>query len=216
MQNEDLNDETFQIIYEEVLDQFKGNFRSYQTLRERLGQIIAFIGVILNIELLGILQIITTQLNVTYMEILVLSSGFIVISLIVAVYAYTSAPLKTIKSTDYFHKFYKEEYLSKLDLLQEICKERENNMRDNKSILLKRAIYTHVSLYTLVLGIFLVAVFIVINITNIFYIVIFAILAVIITYFIYRLVKNDLKKKLLKNPKEKFKEDIEIVMKNKL
>jgi hypothetical protein len=36
---------TLQIIYEEVLGQWKGNYRTFQTIRERLGQIIAFIGV---------------------------------------------------------------------------------------------------------------------------------------------------------------------------
>jgi len=70
---------TLQLVYEEILDQWKGNFRTFQTFRERLGQIIAFIGIILNLELLGIIQIFSTKISISYIEILVLSSFFIII-----------------------------------------------------------------------------------------------------------------------------------------
>ena len=76
------DDDTLQLIYEEVLDQWKGSYRTYQTIRERLGQIIAFIGIILNLLLLGIIQIFTEKVTVSYMELLVLSIFFIIISLI--------------------------------------------------------------------------------------------------------------------------------------
>lgn len=192
MSGENSEEEILQIIYEEVLDQFKGNFRTFQTLRERLGQIIAFNGVILNLELIGILQIFSTKIAVNYLEILVLSSIFIIISLIIATYAYTSAPLKTLKSTEYM----KKKYSDKKKLLKAICDERKQNMEGNKKILHKRATFTHVSLYTLVLSVSLVAVFIMLNITNLFYILIFAIIAIIISFIIYNKVNKDLEEKL--------------------
>lgn len=75
------NEDTLQLIYEEITDQWRGNFRTFQTIRERLGQIIAFIGIILNLELLGILQIFSSKISVSYIEIMVLSSFFIILSL---------------------------------------------------------------------------------------------------------------------------------------
>lgn len=192
MSSQNSEEEILQIIYEEVLYQFKGNFRTFQTIRERLGQIIAFNGVILNLELIGILQVFSTKIAVNYLEILVLSSIFIIISLIIATCAYTSAPLKTINSTEYMEK----KYSDKKKLLKAICDERKQNMEDNKIILIKRATYTHVSLYTLVTGVSLVAVFIMLNITNLFYILIFAIIAIIISFIIYNKVYKDLEEKL--------------------
>lgn len=43
-------DAKLQLIYEEVLDQWRGTYRTYSSMRERLGQLIAFIGVILNLN----------------------------------------------------------------------------------------------------------------------------------------------------------------------
>jgi len=93
-------DETkLELIYNEILDQWRGSFRTYQTIRERIGQIIAFIGIILNLELLGILQIFSSKIPLYYMEVLILSSLFIIISLLMAAFAYRTAPFQNLTST---------------------------------------------------------------------------------------------------------------------
>jgi len=200
--------EALQIIYEEILDQFKGNFRTYQTLRERLGQIIAFIGVILSLELLGVLQIFSTKMVTNYIEILVMSTIFIIISLITATVAYRITSFNVIETKTCLNDEFI--YKSKVELLKIINKRRIKHINENKDILHKKATFAHVSLNTLFLAIFFLAVFIILNIynnsINFILISIFAIFITIICYLFERL--NFLKilgiKKQDNNEKGKF------------
>jgi|GEM_PF-6119584 hypothetical protein len=158
-------DETkLELIYNEILDQWRGSFRTYQTIRERIGQIIAFIGIILNLELLGILQIFSSKIPLYYMEVLILSSLFIIISLLMAAFAYRTAPFQNLTSTVCLDdKFISK---SRIELLKIICEERIDDIKINKKIIHQRATWAHVSLYNLVIGILLVALFIILNLPS--------------------------------------------------
>lgn len=197
-ENEDINAcevETLQLIYEEVLDQWKGNFRSNQTLRERLGQIIAFTGIILNLELLAIIQIFSTKLPTKYIEIMVLSLFFIIISLITAAYVYRTASFKSLRT----HVCLKPQFISKSknELVKDICESRLENIEENKEILQKKAAWTHISLNNLVIGIILVAIFIILNITNSNYIMLAGIIiSLVITGICYKYEMKKLSEKL--------------------
>ncbi len=189
------NEDSIQLIYEEVLDQWRGNFRTNQTLRERLGQIIAFIGIILNLELLAIIQIVSTKIPIKYMEIMVLSSFFIIISLITAAYAYRAASFKSLRT----HVCLKPKFTSKSknELIEYICEDRLEHIQENKEILKNKAAWTHISLNNLVIGIILVAIFIIFNIATSYYIIGGGlVISVLITWFCYKYEMKKLSKKL--------------------
>lgn len=175
--------ETLEIIYKEVFHQFRGAWRTYETMRQRLGQIIGFIGVILNLELLGILQIMINHVQVQQMTLLVVSIIFIVISLILAVYSFFHAPFKTLTSSMCLEKKFIQK--SPEDLLISICEDRIKDINENKKILHKKAIFVHVSMYTLLLAITLVAIFILINISDTATILLITVIAIIIAVFLY-------------------------------
>lgn len=204
MPDETMDGEVLQIIYEEVRDQWIGNYRTFQALIKRLGQIIAFNGVILNLELLGILQIYSANIQVNYLELLTLSSLFISISLLVAIFTYIAAPLRRIKGTDYFNSTIED----KREFLGLVCKEYEEIIEKNKIILVSRTTFTHVSLFTLLIGVLMIASFIILNITTQVNIIIFLLIAALVTLIIYYLVCEDLKRKLNKEKdSERLSED---------
>lgn len=190
MDNDDIkscDESTLQIIYEEILDQWKGNFRTFQTLRERLGQIIAFIGIILNLELLAIIQLFSTNSSMKYIGLLVLSSLFIIVSLITAAYAYRTAPFKGIKTSICLESYRTK---TKNELVDDINKKRLEDIEKNKKILHIKATWTHLSLNTLVLGILLIASFIILNIVKSLDTTIISILIVIIVVLSCYLYEN--------------------------
>ena len=178
------------IIYEEILDQWRGSFRTYQTIRERLGQIIAFIGIILNLELLGILQIFCARLILNYLEILVLSIFFIILSLIIAAFAYRGAPFRHLSAV----KCLDDKFINKSeeDLIKKICEDRIEDINENKKINHQRATMAHVALYNLVIGILIVAIFIILNISTINYIILFLVFSILITIILYLLEERNL------------------------
>ncbi|WJI08795.1 hypothetical protein FGU46_01155 [Methanobacterium sp. CWC-01] len=81
-----------------------------------------------------------------------------------------------------------EEHISKSkeEVLKEICEPRIEDIHQNKDILHQRAVWMHISLNNLVIGIFLVAIFIILNISPSFYVTIITLLlSVVITLVSY-------------------------------
>jgi len=129
------------------------------------------------------------------MEIMVLSSFFIIISLITAAYAYRAASFKSLRT----HICLNPEFISKSknELVKYICEYRLENIEQNKGILQKKAAWTHISLNNLVIGIILVAIFIILNIATSYYIILTGILvSFLITGICYKYEMRKLSEKL--------------------
>jgi hypothetical protein len=199
MGGNEIDGRTLEIMYNEILDQWRGSFRTYQTIRERIGQIIAFIGIILNLELLGILQIFSSKIPLHYMEILILSSLFIIISLLMAAFAYRTAPFQNLTSTVCLDdKFINK---TRIELLKIICEDRIEDIKLNKKIIHQRATWAHVSLYNLVIGIILVAIFIILNLSSDNYLKITFLLLVIGITILFYVIEHTNFSKILKSKK---------------
>jgi hypothetical protein len=119
------------------------------------------------------------------MEILVLSIFFIIISLVTSVYAYRGAFFQSLRSTICLDDKYVNK--SKNELIKEITEYRINAIKNNKKILKQRATWMHISLNNLVIGIILVAIFIILNIAHSTGIITALLLAVLITALMYKI-----------------------------
>ncbi|MBI5680511.1 MAG: hypothetical protein HZC47_06450 [Methanobacterium sp.] len=192
MESEDK--EALEIIYGEVSYQFQGAFRTYKTIRERAGQLIGFVGIILNLELLAILQILNAKIVVQFIIILVISSIFAIASLIMSGLAYRQALFQTLKS----EKYLEPEYInkSKSELLKIISKEKVEDMKINKKILHERAVLVNSSMYFLIFAIVSGAAFILINVASLYDFIYGLIIVLIAGIVIYIILHDHFRKKI--------------------
>lgn len=104
-----------------------------------------FIGIILNLEILVLLQIVYSKINVQYELILVTSIFFLLLSLIVATFAYRQVLFKNLST----RLCLEEEFInkSKEELLELISKNRLKDIEENKKLIHQRARCVHVSSY---------------------------------------------------------------------
>lgn len=162
MDSADSNEKKWELLYKEVSKQYSGTFKSFKTLRERTGQIMGFIGLIINLELLAVIQIITGGLKVHY-TILLLSSTFLMaISLITACITYRPIYFKAIPSKECI----KDKYVTKtqIELLKKITKKRVDFIKINKNMLSGREKSFKWCMWFFVLALIFLLIFIVINV----------------------------------------------------
>ncbi len=81
-----------------------------------------------------------------------------------AAFAYRTAPFQNLRTSVCLD----DKYISKSeeDLLKIICEYRMEDIEQNRKIVHQRATWAHVSLYNLVIGIVLVAIFIILNLNG--------------------------------------------------
>jgi uncharacterized membrane protein len=190
----DEREKSLELIYDEVLHQYQGAFRSFQTMRERTGQIMGFIGIILNLEILALLQIVYSKINVQYELILVISLFFLVLSLFVATLAYRQVPFQNLSTKICLQ----EKFISKSkeELLEIITRDRLKDIEENKKQIHKRASCVHVSLYNFTISIFLAAMFFIMNFTGLKNIMIAVLFSILITLVLYLITSHRFSRKL--------------------
>lgn len=154
--------EKWELINKEVSKQYSGTFKSFKTLRERTGQIMGFIGVIINLELLSVIQIITEGLKVHYMFLLILSTILMAISLITACITYRPVYFKAIPSEECVTDKYVNK--SRLELLKKISKKRIEFIKINKNILSQREKSFKWCMWFFVLSLLILLIFIISNV----------------------------------------------------
>ena len=192
VESEDI--ETLQLIYEEISYQFEGAFRTYKTIRERAGQIIGFVGIILNLELLAILQILNSKIVVQFIIILVISSLSAIASLLMAGLAYRQAIFHTLKSKNYLEQEYIKK--SKSELLKLISEEKVEHMELNKEVLHERAVFVNSSMILLLLAIIFGAAFILINVASLIDFMYGLIIVLIMVIVVYISLHDHFRKKI--------------------
>ncbi len=186
--------EALELIYNEISYQFEGALRTYRTIRERAGQIMGFIGIILNLELLAILQILNSKIVVQFIIILVISILSAIASLFMAGLAYRQAVFQTLTSKKCLESNYINK--SKSDLLKIISKEKVKDMELNKEILHERAVFVNSSMILLVLAIIFGAAFILINVASLIDFVYGLIIVIIMVIVVYISLHDHFRKKI--------------------
>jgi len=163
-------------------------------MRERTGQIMGFIGIFLNLEILALLKIVYSKINVQYELILVTSIFFLLLSLIVATFAYRQVPFKNLSTRLCLEKEFINK--SKEELLELISKNRLKDIEENKKLIHQRASCVHVSLYNFTISIFLAAIFFILNFTGTNNIIIAILLSLIVTLVLYWITSHRFSQKL--------------------
>ncbi|WP_308572131.1 hypothetical protein [uncultured Methanobacterium sp.] len=156
------SNEKWELINKEVSKQYSGTFKSFKTIRERTGQIMGFIGVIINLELLAVIQIITGELQVHYTILLLISTFLMAISLITACITYRPIYFKAIPSKECI----KDKYLSKthIELLKKLTEKRIKFIKINKKMLSGREKSFKWCMWLFVLSLIVLLIFIMFNV----------------------------------------------------
>ena len=114
--------ECAEITYAEILRKYEDTLTGYATFRERSGNIIGFIGVILTLEFIAIGSVISNnelRINLTLMN---LSTIFFFFSLVFAALAYHNITFKDFEA-DYYRKY--ANFNDRKAILEDITKKDE-------------------------------------------------------------------------------------------
>lgn len=154
--------ESIETVYNVVKQQYELNIKSSEVLNARLSSIIGFIGVILNIELLSLVQILVQEKTPDGLILLPISCIFLVVSLGFAIKSYVGQKFHTIDAKK-FYKVYKTNK-TKYQIFDELSKKISDYVDKNKKITIERNRYLNYTLYSLISAIVLVVIFIIDNV----------------------------------------------------
>lgn len=144
------------LFYEMAIEQNELYIKSYENLRNKAGNLIGFIGVILNLEILATVQLTSNNIQTPYILFLVCSSFILFVSLLFAMDAFKSSRVPLIDVDKLIDEFYDK---TEEETLQGISATIGNNITKNRKQLFKENNLLNYSLILLVIALFFVLLF---------------------------------------------------------
>lgn len=154
------------IIYDVVLEQQKINVKTFDAVRNRAATIISFVGVILNLELVVVVQVATKNSPSPFLIFLVCSSIILFVCLFLAFLAFKGSLVAVIGANEFIDEYYKEKEEKKV--IRAAYATMADNIDDNRKLSTKKNGYLNDSISLLILGLFFMLLFFITYTTSLF------------------------------------------------
>ena len=148
---------TDELLYEIAISQQEQNRQSFEALRNRSGQIISFIGVILNLEILSSAQIVTKNPVTPHLLLLVCSSIILFVAIIIAFISFIGTKAPTIDADKLIDKYHDEE--DRKQVLRSVYATIAKTTKAREQVLHKKNQILNYSIFLLLIGLFFVLLF---------------------------------------------------------